>query len=75
MDECHRALSAEGMKEIKNFSLILHGFGFTGTPIFDVNKKQAKGRLARTTRVHMAKSYILIPLKRVERWGSFRISS
>ncbi|PHF82261.1 deoxyribonuclease [Bacillus toyonensis] len=50
VDECHRALSAEGMKEIKEFFPNSTWFGFTGTPIFDVNKKQAKGRLARTTR-------------------------
>lgn len=50
VDECHRALSAEGMEEIKRFFPNSTWFGFTGTPIFDVNKKQAKGRLARTTR-------------------------
>jgi type I restriction enzyme, R subunit len=50
VDECHRALSAEGMEEIKEFFPNSTWFGFTGTPIFDVNKKQAKGRLARTTR-------------------------
>jgi len=50
VDECHRALSAEGMEAIKNFFPNSTWFGFTGTPIFDVNKKQAKGRLARTTR-------------------------
>ena len=38
------------MKEIKEFFPNSTWFGFTGTPIFDVNKKQAKGRLARTTR-------------------------
>ncbi|CAM3183805.1 HsdR family type I site-specific deoxyribonuclease [Filibacter tadaridae] len=50
VDECHRALSAEGMEAIKHFFPNSTWFGFTGTPIFDVNKKQAKGRLARTTR-------------------------
>ncbi|MDA2309766.1 type I restriction endonuclease subunit R, EcoR124 family [Bacillus cereus] len=50
VDECHRALSAEGMEEIRGFFPNSTWFGFTGTPIFDVNKKQAKGRLARTTR-------------------------
>lgn len=50
VDECHRALSSEGMKEIKNFFPNSTWFGFTGTPIFEVNKKQAKGELARTTR-------------------------
>jgi type I restriction enzyme R subunit len=50
VDECHRALSAEGLEEVKKFFPNSTWFGFTGTPIFDVNKKQAKGRLARTTR-------------------------
>ncbi|PPA83593.1 deoxyribonuclease [Brevibacillus laterosporus] len=50
VDECHRALSAEGMKEIKGFFQNSTWFGFTGTPIFNENKKQAKGQLARTTR-------------------------
>ncbi|WHY72644.1 type I restriction endonuclease subunit R [Fictibacillus enclensis] len=49
VDECHRALSAEGMEVIKGFFPNSTWFGFTGTPIFDVNKKHAKGRLARTT--------------------------
>lgn len=50
VDECHRALSAEGMKVIKEFFPGSTWFGFTGTPIFNENKKQAKGQLARTTR-------------------------
>uniref|UniRef100_UPI00406D28AD type I restriction endonuclease subunit R n=1 Tax=Cytobacillus sp. FSL W7-1323 TaxID=2921700 RepID=UPI00406D28AD len=50
VDECHRALSAEGMESIKKSFPNSTWFGFTGTPIFDENKKQAKGRLARTTR-------------------------
>lgn len=49
VDECHRAISAEGMEEFKGFFPNSTWFGFTGTPIFDVNKKQAKGNLARTT--------------------------
>lgn len=49
VDECHRALSAENMEEIKAFFPQSTWFGFTGTPIFEVNKKQAKGQLARTT--------------------------
>jgi len=48
-DECHRAVSAEGMETIKSFFPNSTWFGFTGTPIFKVNKKQAKGKLARTT--------------------------
>jgi len=50
VDECHRALSAEGMAVIKEFFPNSTWFGFTGTPIFNENKKQAKGQLARTTR-------------------------
>lgn len=49
VDECHRALSAEGMQSIKDFFPNSTWFGFTGTPIFEVNRKQAKGKLARTT--------------------------
>lgn len=50
VDECHRALSAEGMEAIKEFFPNSTWFGFTGTPIFNENKKQAQGQLARTTR-------------------------
>ncbi|MGS2778331.1 type I restriction endonuclease subunit R [Robertmurraya sp. GLU-23] len=50
VDECHRALSAEGMEVIKSFFPNSTWFGFTGTPIFNENKKQAQGKLARTTR-------------------------
>ncbi|WP_413486924.1 type I restriction endonuclease subunit R [Carnobacterium maltaromaticum] len=49
VDECHRALGSENMEEIKAFFPNSTWFGFTGTPIFEVNKKQVKGQLARTT--------------------------
>lgn len=49
VDECHRALSAENMEEIKKMFPNSTWFGFTGTPIFPENRKQAKGQLARTT--------------------------
>ena len=49
VDECHRAISPENMEEIKAFFQNSLWYGFTGTPIFEVNKKQAKGQLARTT--------------------------
>ncbi|MGY3750445.1 type I restriction endonuclease subunit R [Vagococcus acidifermentans] len=49
VDECHRALSAENMERIKEQFPNSTWFGFTGTPIFEENKKQAKGRLPRTT--------------------------
>src|SRR5699024_10304411 len=50
VDDCHRALSAEGMERMKGFFPNSTCFGFTGTPIFNVNTKQAQGQLARTTR-------------------------
>ncbi|MFV0559986.1 MAG: DEAD/DEAH box helicase family protein, partial [Enterococcus sp.] len=49
VDECHRALSAENMEQIKGFIPNSPWFGFTGPPLFEVNKKQAKGKLARPT--------------------------
>lgn len=49
VDECHRAVSSEGMEDVKKYFPQSTWFGFTGTPIFEVNKKQAKGKLARTT--------------------------
>ncbi|MCO6018985.1 HsdR family type I site-specific deoxyribonuclease [Carnobacterium divergens] len=49
VDECHRALGAENMQEIKEVFPNSTWFGFTGTPIFEENKKQLKGELARTT--------------------------
>lgn len=49
VDECHRAISAEGMQHIKEYFPKSTWFGFTGTPIFPENRKQAKGQLARTT--------------------------
>lgn len=49
VDECHRAVSSEGMEAIKKYFPNATWFGFTGTPIFEVNKKQANGKLARTT--------------------------
>jgi len=49
VDECHRAVSDREMKSIKKFFPKSTWFGFTGTPIFDENKKQEKGEDARTT--------------------------
>lgn len=49
VDECHRAVSSEGMENIKKFFPNSTWFGFTGTPIFEVNRKQEQGQLARTT--------------------------
>ncbi|MCL2821376.1 MAG: HsdR family type I site-specific deoxyribonuclease [Oscillospiraceae bacterium] len=49
VDECHRAVSDKEMKTIKKFFPMSTWFGFTGTPIFDENKKQENGTFARTT--------------------------
>ena len=49
VDECHRAVSDKEMKKIKKFFPKSTWFGFTGTPIFDENKKQENGENARTT--------------------------
>lgn len=53
VDECHRTVSPQTKKELDDFfgepgrpSL---WFGFTGTPIFADNKREALGNLARTT--------------------------
>ena len=63
VDECHRALSAENMEEIKQFFPNSTWFGFTGTPIFEANKKQAQGQLARTTRDQYGMSCTPIQLR------------
>lgn len=49
VDECHRSISAEQMSYIKTFFPHADWFGFTGTPIFDENKKDVKGQLPDTT--------------------------
>lgn len=50
VDECHRAVSPDQKNEIDAF-FAKHPlwYGFTGTPIFDENAREAKGRNARTT--------------------------
>jgi type I restriction enzyme R subunit len=50
VDECHRAISAEKKREIESFFVRSLWYGFTGTPIFSENAKQALGNLARTTK-------------------------
>ena len=70
VDECHRALSAEGMEAIKVFFPNSTWFGFTGTPIFNVNKKQAKGELARTTRDQYGKELHTYTIKNALEDGS-----
>lgn len=49
VDECHRAVSDEQMREIKKFFPKSTWFGLTGTPIFEENQKQENGTFARTT--------------------------
>ena len=49
VDECHRAISAENMDDIKKVFPKSTWFGFTGTPIFEENRKSADGQYARTT--------------------------
>jgi len=49
VDECHRAVSDEEMKNIKQIFPRSTWFGFTGTPIFEENQKLENGTFARTT--------------------------
>ena len=49
VDECHRAISAQNMDDIKKVFPQSTWFGFTGTPIFEENKKSSDGQYARTT--------------------------
>lgn len=49
VDECHRAVTPHKQQEIKEFFVSSLWYGFTGTPIFEENKKQEYGNLARTT--------------------------
>lgn len=49
VDECHRAVSPQKQKEIKEFFVRSLWYGFTGTPIFAENAKKVMGNLPRTT--------------------------
>lgn len=49
VDECHRAISPLKKQEIEQFFVRSLWYGFTGTPIFAENAKQAIGNLPRTT--------------------------
>ena len=49
VDECHRAVTPETQRDLQKFFKNSLWYGFTGTPIFDENKRQRKGDLARTT--------------------------
>lgn len=54
VDECHRAVTPETKKQIDDFFRTQGRsslwFGFTGTPIFEENKRAALGNLPRTTK-------------------------
>lgn len=51
VDECHRAVSPDQKNEIDAFFAKRPlWYGFTGTPIFDENAREAKGQNARTTK-------------------------
>ena len=49
VDECHRTVTPETQRDLKKFFARSLWYGFTGTPIFDENKRARKGDLARTT--------------------------
>lgn len=49
VDECHRAVTPQTKRNIENFFTNSLWYGFTGTPIFDVNSYEQKGDLAQTT--------------------------
>ena len=49
VDECHRAVTPESKRIIENFFARSLWYGFTGTPIFEENKREQKGDLPRTT--------------------------
>ncbi|WP_066415286.1 type I restriction endonuclease subunit R [Sutcliffiella cohnii] len=49
VDECHRAVSPKKKQEIEQFFVHSLWYGFTGTPIFAENAKQAVGNLPRTS--------------------------
>lgn len=49
VDECHRTVSPQTKRELEQFFQKSLWYGFTGTPIFDQNKRAQKGDLARTT--------------------------
>lgn len=49
VDECHRAVTPERQKMLRQFFVHSLWYGFTGTPIFKENKREQKGDLAQTT--------------------------
>lgn len=49
VDECHRAVTPERQRILSRFFKKSRWYGFTGTPIFEENKREQKGDLAQTT--------------------------
>lgn len=49
VDECHRAVTPQKQRELSRFFRNPLWFGFTGTPLFEENKRDEFGDLARTT--------------------------
>lgn len=49
VDECHRTVSPETQRIIQKFFSSSMWYGFTGTPLFDENKRPRKGDLPRIT--------------------------
>ena len=49
VDECHRAVTPQTKRDIEGFFRNSLWYGFTGTPIFEVNSYEQKGDLAQTT--------------------------
>lgn len=49
VDECHRTVTPDTQRKLKAFFGNSLWYGFTGTPIFDENKRARKGDLPRTT--------------------------
>lgn len=49
VDECHRTVTPESKRMIEKFFHRSLWYGFTGTPIFEENKRAQKGDLPRTT--------------------------
>lgn len=49
VDECHRAVTPETKRDLDTFFHRSLWYGFTGTPIFEENKREQKGNLPRTT--------------------------
>lgn len=49
VDECHRTVSPKTKRILERFFRQSQWYGFTGTPIFDENKRGVQGNLPRTT--------------------------